>query len=111
MSKHFLPDAILLASRLLESAYKYKGRQLLNNEALLVQIPTSHMAQKVATARKMKTRQETTSLPWPNCVSDGKAHNKRQVFINTDTRRFKIQTGDMGPPFLTGPQYPATFML
>ena len=45
------------------------------------------MAQKVVTARKMKSRQETTS-----------SDNKRQAFINTDTRRFKIQTGDMGPP-------------
>ena len=34
----------------------------------------------------------------PNCDSDGKADNKRQAFINTDTRRFKIQMGDMGPP-------------
>ena len=38
------------------------------------------------------------NLPRPNCDSDGKADNKRQAFINTDTRRFKIQTGDMGPP-------------
>ena len=38
------------------------------------------------------------NLPWPNCDSDGKGDNKRQAFINTDTRRFKIQTGDMGPP-------------
>ena len=34
----------------------------------------------------------------PNCDSDGKADNKRQAFINTNTRRFKIQMGDMGPP-------------
>ena len=26
------------------------------------------------------------------------ADNKQQEFINTDTRRFKIQTGDMHPP-------------
>ena len=39
------------------------------------------------------------NLPWPNCNRDGKADNKRQAFINTDTRRFKnIQTGNMGPP-------------
>ena len=43
------------------------------------------------------------NLPGPNYDSDGKAHNKQQAFINTDTRRFKIQTGDMGPP-LAGPQ-------
>ena len=36
------------------------------------------------------------NLPRPNCDSDGKANNKRQAFINTDTRRFKIQTG---PPW------------
>ena len=51
------------------------------------------MAQKVATARKMKLRQGTTSLG-----QIATADNKRQAFINTDTRRFKIQTGDMGPP-------------
>ena len=37
----------------------------------------------------MKSGQETTSL--------SKADNKRQAFINTDKRRFKIQTGDMEP--------------
>jgi len=41
------------------------------------------MAQKVATARKMKSQQETIN---------------RQAFINTDTRRFKIQTGNGTPP-------------
>ena len=42
--------------------------------------------------------------PQPNCDSDGKADNKRQAFINTDTRRFKIQMGDMGTPApLAGP--------
>ena len=51
------------------------------------------MALKVATARKMKLRQGTTSLG-----QIATADNKRQAFINTDTRRFKIQTGDMGPP-------------
>ena len=54
------------------------------------------MAEKVATDRKMKLRRD--NLPLPNCDSDGKADNKQQAFINTDTRRFKIQTGDMGPP-------------
>ena len=54
------------------------------------------MAQKVATARKMKSRRD--SFLRPNCDSDGKADNKRQAFINTDTRRFKFQMGDMGPP-------------
>ena len=38
------------------------------------------------------------NLPRPNCDSDGKADYKQQAFINTDTRRFKTQTGDMGPP-------------
>jgi len=38
------------------------------------------------------------NLPRPSCGSDGKANNKWQAFINTDTRRFKIQTGDMDPP-------------
>ena len=47
------------------------------------------MAQKVATACKMK-------------CDNRKADNKRQAFINTDTRRFKIQTGDMGPPHWQG---------
>ena len=54
------------------------------------------MAQKVATARKMKSRWD--NLLRPNCDSDGKTDNKRQAFINTDMRRFKIQTGDMDPP-------------
>ena len=55
------------------------------------------MAQKVATARKNEivTRD---NLPRPNCNSDGKADNKQQAFINTDTRHFRIQTGDVGPP-------------
>ena len=35
MSKHFLPDATLLASQLLESAYKDKAGQLLNTQPLL----------------------------------------------------------------------------
>ena len=39
------------------------------------------------------------NLPRPNC------DNKRQALITTDTRRFKIQTGNMGPPFLAGPLY------
>ena len=38
------------------------------------------------------------NLPLPNCDSDSKADNKRQAFINTDMRRFKIPTGDKGPP-------------
>ena len=37
------------------------------------------------------------NLPRPNCDSDGKADNKRQAFINTNTRHFIIQMGDMGP--------------
>ena len=48
------------------------------------------MAQKGATVRKMKSRQEKTFL--------GQIDNKQQaLIINTDTRRFKIPTGDMGP--------------
>ena len=50
------------------------------------------MAQKVATARKMKSRQETTPLGQIATVT------AKPTFINSDTRRFKIQTGDMGPP-------------
>ena len=38
------------------------------------------------------------NLPRANCDSDDKADNKRQAFLNTDTRRFKTLTGDMGPP-------------
>ena len=56
------------------------------------------MAQKVATARKMKSRQETTPLGQIATVT------AKPTFINSDTRRFKIQTGDMGPP-LVGPQF------
>ena len=59
------------------------------------------MTQKVATAHKMKSRRD--SFLRPNCNSDGKADNKRQAFVNTDTRRFKIQTGDMDPPPPAGP--------
>ena len=62
------------------------------------------MAQKVATAQKgeIATRD---NLPPPNCDSHGKADNKRQAFINADTRCFKIQTGDLGPPPpLAGPR-------
>ena len=54
------------------------------------------MAQKVETACKMKSRQETTSLGQIATV-DGKADNKRQAFINTNKRHFKIQMGDMEP--------------
>ena len=54
---------------------------------------------KIATARKMKSaRQETTSLGQITTVTATEADNKRQAFINTDRRRFKIQTGGMGPP-------------
>ena len=48
----------------------------------------------------------TDNLLWPNCDSDGKADNKQQAFINTTTRHFKIQTGDMGPTPLPPPQPP-----
>ena len=69
------------------------------------------MTQKVATVCKMKSQRD--NLPLPNCDSDIKADNKFQAFINTDTRRFKIQTGDMGlpppppPPTLPGSKYVA----
>ena len=61
------------------------------------------MAQKVAKAQKgeIATRD---NLPRPNCDSHGKADNKRQAFINADTRCFKIQTGDLGPPPPAGPR-------
>ena len=49
----------------------------------------------------MKSQRD--NLPRPNCNSDGKADNKRQALINTDTIHFKIHTGDMGPP-LAWPQ-------
>ena len=52
------------------------------------------MAQKVATARKMKLRSETTSLGQIATVTVKPTILKCQAFINTDTRRFKIQTGD-----------------
>ena len=46
----------------------------------------------------MKLRQETTSLGKIATVI------KRQERINTDTRRLKIQTSDIGPP-VAGPQH------
>ena len=55
------------------------------------------MAQKVATARKMKSRQETTFLRQFATVT-AKPTISDKHFTNTDMRRFKIQTGDMGPP-------------
>ena len=55
------------------------------------------------------------NLPRPNYNIDGKADNKQQaLFYNTNTRRFKIQTGDMGhPPGRTSLylQYLAEFIL
>ena len=45
----------------------------------------------------------TDNLPRPNCNSDGKVGNKQQAFINTHTRRFQIQMGNMRPPPLAGP--------
>ena len=41
------------------------------------------------------------NLPWPNCDSDGKADNKQQAFINTDTPdflKFRQATLDTPPP-------------
>ena len=52
----------------------------------------------------------TDNLLWPNCDSDGKADNKQQAFINTTTRRFKIQTGDMGPTPLPPPSPPYAYV-
>ena len=61
------------------------------------------MTQKVATVRKMKARQETINLPQPNCDSDNKADNKRQAFINTNTRDvLKFRLASWEPP-LAGP--------
>ena len=45
----------------------------------------------------MKSQQETTSLGQIATVT-AKPKNKGRAFINTDMRRFKIQTGDMDPP-------------
>ena len=53
--------------------------------------------QKISKIKFVATRD---NLLRPNCDSDGKADNKPQAFINTTTRSFKIQTGDMSgtPP-------------
>ena len=56
------------------------------------------MAQKVVTVHKMKSQQETTSLGQIATVMAKPTISDKHYFINTDTRRFKIQTGDMGPP-------------
>ena len=61
------------------------------------------MAQKVATARKIKLRQETTSLGQIVTVTEKPTISDKHLGINIDTKRFKIQTGDMGPP-LVGPR-------
>ena len=50
---------------------------------------------------KMKSRQETTSLGQIVTVTEKPTISDKH-FMNTDTRRFKIQTGDMGAP-LAGP--------
>ena len=47
---------------------------------------------------KADCKQSRDNFPRPNCDGHGKADNKRQTFTNTNTRRVKIQTGDMGPP-------------
>ena len=46
---------------------------------------------------KMKSRQETTSLGQIVTVTEKPTISDKH-FMNTDTRRFKIQTGDMGAP-------------
>ena len=56
---------------------RFNHRWLDYYEALPGQIPTSDMAQKVATERK-KEIATRDNLPRPNCDSDGKAENKRQ---------------------------------
>ena len=61
------------------------------------------MAQKVATARKIKLRQETTSLGQIVTVTEKPTISDKHLGININTKRFKIQTGDMGPP-LAGPR-------
>ena len=60
----------------------------------------------------MKSRQETTSLGQIATVTAKPTiSNKQQAFIYTDMRRFKIQTGDMGPPPPAGPQYSVVLTL
>ena len=61
------------------------------------------MAQKVVTARKMKSQQETTSLGQIVTVTEKPTISDKHLGINIDTKRFKIQTGGMGPP-LVGPR-------
>ena len=56
------------------------------------------MAQKVATARKMKSRQETTSLGQIATVTAKLTISDKHWWTPTCMRCFKIQTGDMGPP-------------
>ena len=53
------------------------------------------MTQKVATERKMKLRQETTSLGKIVTVT-AKPRISDKERINTDTRHFKIQMSDIG---------------
>ena len=95
------------------------------------------MPQNAATARKMKSRQETTSsqprlqgfslhlffkgkalgtrLPPTAKLRQWRQSRQRQAFINTDTRRFKIKKADVGPPPPTPRQglkiYPSSFVL
>ena len=54
------------------------------------------MAQKVATARKMKSRQQTTSLSQVATVMVKPTISGKH--LETLTRFFKIQNGNMGPP-------------
>ena len=54
----------------------------------------------------MKLRQETTSLGQIVTVTAKPTIIATSSFINTDTKRFKIQTGDLGPPPpMAGPHY------
>ena len=51
----------------------------------------------------MKSRQETTSLGQIVTVTEKPTISDKHLGININTKRFKIQTGDMGPP-LVGPR-------
>ena len=68
----------------------YRGSARVNSDKRHGPKSSDSVQNEIATTRD--------NLPQPNCNSDGKADNKRQAFIDTDTRRFKFRTGDIGPP-------------
>ena len=86
------------------SIYKEKGPARVNSDKRHGPKSSNGTQNEIATR---------DNLPQPNCDNDGKADNKRQAFINTDTRHFKIQKGDIGTPPLAGPLYnsPAILLL